>query len=574
MSGTIRSAVSRVSSAAKPPIPNSTSDPNSGSRVTPTIDLDARRHHRLHDHAAHGVAERRRASAPNAARTASAEPRPRRTPPTSVLWTTAAEPTLQHDGVADRARPRRRPRRRRRPTRWPRRECRSTRAAPAPRGGVAPHAVARVAASSRATSACARRVVDAGEHRHRPGRAGRATRRGVRHGRARRRRPREREGRDRAAVARRRLELDGAVGAEEARDDRLRHLATGRVAARIASATSSASGDERRHEDHDHRVDLVVVEEHAERRARRSPHRRRATRSTGLRRPASGDVRAASAALGLGRRARGPRGHGATHASAARIPGPPPLLTIATRRPRGSGWCASRIAVSKSSSSVSTRITPAWRNSASTATSGAASAAVCDAGAARAGRRASALHRHDRLRPRDAAREARELARVPERLEVQQDHVGVGIVLPVLEEVVAAHVGLVAHRHERRDAEARVTRRGRAARCRARPTATRTRRARRAAGTARRSRSCGCRRSVLTTPMQFGPTTRMPLRRASSTSSRSRAPALDLREAGRDHDEAAHARRGAFLDDVEHRGRRRDDHGEVDRGRGCRARDA
>ncbi len=46
-----------------------------------------------------------------------------------------------------------------------------------------------------------------------------------------------------------------------------------------------------------------------------------------------------------------------------------------------------------------------------------------------------------------------ELARVPERLEVQEDHVGVGVVLPVLEEVVAAHIGLVANRHERRDAE-------------------------------------------------------------------------------------------------------------------------
>ncbi len=61
------------------------------------------------------------------------------------------------------------------------------------------------------------------------------------------------------------------------------------------------------------------------------------------------------------------------------MPGPPALVTIATRRPAGAGWVASSLATSNSSLSVSVRITPAWRNSASTVTSEAASSApVCE----------------------------------------------------------------------------------------------------------------------------------------------------------------------------------------------------
>ena len=48
------------------------------------------------------------------------------------------------------------------------------------------------------------------------------------------------------------------------------------------------------------------------------------------------------------------------------------LPTTATRRPRGSGWWASSWATSNISSRVSTWITPAWRNMASTAWLGAA----------------------------------------------------------------------------------------------------------------------------------------------------------------------------------------------------------
>ena len=66
-------------------------------------------------------------------------------------------------------------------------------------------------------------------------------------------------------------------------------------------------------------------------------------------------------------------------ASAARTPGPPALATSPTRPPRGSGWRASTSATSKSSSVLSTRMTPVWRNSASTTSSELARAAVCEA---------------------------------------------------------------------------------------------------------------------------------------------------------------------------------------------------
>ena len=73
----------------------------------------------------------------------------------------------------------------------------------------------------------------------------------------------------------------------------------------------------------------------------------------------------------------------------------------------------------------------------------------CRPGCGRSSRRRSASS------SRLVGRTAR-TSRVPERLEVQQDHVGVRILLPVLEQVVAAHVGLVPDRHERRDPKAEL----------------------------------------------------------------------------------------------------------------------
>ena len=70
-----------------------------------------------------------------------------------------------------------------------------------------------------------------------------------------------------------------------------------------------------------------------------------------------------------------------SQASAARMPGPPPFVRIATRRPRNRLCELSIVARSSISSIDSARITPAWRSTASTATSPPESAAVCDAAA-------------------------------------------------------------------------------------------------------------------------------------------------------------------------------------------------
>ena len=98
-------------------------------------------------------------------------------------------------------------------------------------------------------------------------------------------------------------------------------------------------------------------------------------------------------------------------------------------------------------------MTPAWRNIASTA-------AWPDlAGPHRVAHRhalggAAGLHRDHRLAARDPARDPAELARVADRLQVEQHDLGAVVVLPVLQEVVAGDVGAVAGRDERRQAEA------------------------------------------------------------------------------------------------------------------------
>src|SRR5665811_2397301 len=165
--------------------------------------------------------------------------------------------------------------------------------------------------------------------------------------------------------------------------------------------------------------------------------------STGLFRAASGgrnSARAARISLGRGGTVRPP----ASHASAARMPGPPPLVRMATRPPAGNGWFASRDATSKNSPSVSVRTTPAWWKRASTVTSDAPiSAPVCDDVA-----RAPAADR-----PLFTAGEPGELARVANRFEIEGDDGARGIVFPVLQEIVAREVRLVADRDEAGEAE-------------------------------------------------------------------------------------------------------------------------
>ena len=64
------------------------------------------------------------------------------------------------------------------------------------------------------------------------------------------------------------------------------------------------------------------------------------------------------------------------------------------------------------------------------------------------GARPTALDRDDRFRPADSPGDPGELARISERFEVEQDHVGSGVGFPVVEEIVSRDVCLVAHRDE------------------------------------------------------------------------------------------------------------------------------
>ena len=182
-------------------------------------------------------------------------------------------------------------------------------------------------------------------------------------------------------------------------------------------------------------------------------------------------------------------------------------------------------------------MTPAWWKSASTAASEPASAAVCEP-AARAPAPIGRLHRKDRLLAREPAREARELARVAEGLEVQQD-----------ESVSASSSQYSSRSFDETSAlfpiETKPRARGlarrpaRAARGRARRSATRSRRCRAGAPGA----NVAFRRAPATAmPRQFGPTSRAPARaRARGVAPGARALGADLGEAGRDDAERLHA---------------------------------
>ena len=132
------------------------------------------------------------------------------------------------------------------------------------------------------------------------------------------------------------------------------------------------------------------------------------------------------------------------------------------------------------------------------------------AGRARAGTRPSGLDRHDRLGSADAARETREAPRVAERFEIQQDHARARVAFPVLQQIVARDVGLVADADELGQSDLA-----------GRPPARESRGPGRRSAT--RSARCPCRGnigendalsltagSVFSSPMQLGPTIRMP----------------------------------------------------------------
>ena len=176
--------------------------------------------------------------------------------------------------------------------------------------------------------------------------------------------------------------------------------------------------------------------------------------STGFRpRPRGG--RPARSAAWVSSDSSGTSSPAASQASATRMPGPPPLVSTATRRPGGrrAGRTA-RAATSNISSRVPARITPAWWNSASTAWSRRRPARRCARTPPAARRRyRPALTDHDGLVQGDPPGDPGEPAGIGHRLQVGQDDVGAGVLVPVQQQVVRRQVGGVAHRHEAADAE-------------------------------------------------------------------------------------------------------------------------
>ena len=173
--------------------------------------------------------------------------------------------------------------------------------------------------------------------------------------------------------------------------------------------------------------------------------------------------------------------------------------------------------------------------------------------------------RDDRLAQRDPAGDPGELARVADRLEVEQDDLGAVVLLPVLQQVVAGHVGAVAGADERRQTQPAVVdlledRRAEGAGLaeEAGPAARRHHRRQRGV---ERLAGIGVDDPEAVRPDQpqaVGP-------------GQPDQPALPLTallaglgEAGRDHDQPVHALGGAVEDDVLHRVGRHGDDREVD----------
>ena len=340
-------------------------------------------------------------------------------------------------------------------------------------------------------------------------------------------------------------QLRHALGAEERGDQRL----VGLLPHRGEHVGDVLAGDvERRDVDGDHGVDVGVVDRRVERVLEvLGASRRRPARPSWL--TTSPTAAAASAA---------------SRPSASELP------TTATRRPRGSGWWASSWATSNISSRVSTWITPAWRNIASTACGGAAiwrtAWPIGTPWVVRPER-----DRDDRLAQRDPARDAGELARVADRLEVEQHDLGGVVLLPVLQQVVAGDVGAVAGADERRQAQAAVVdlledRRAQRAGL-AEEAGPAARRHQRREGGVERGRRVG-----VDDAEAVGADQPQPVGAGQPDQAALPLPALlaGLGEAGGDHDQAVHALGRAVEHDVLHRlGGHRHDRPRRRR-RGCR----
>ena len=218
-------------------------------------------------------------------------------------------------------------------------------------------------------------------------------------------------------------------------------------------------------------------------------------------------------------------------APVASTPGLRELVSTATRGPAGSGWSAS------TRDRVEHR--PHRRHLDQPGL-------LVQRLAARADRRGAGAHGDDRPAAADPPGDAGELARVAERLGVHRDHARALVVLPELQQVVAADVALVAERDEPGECPATAGRRAAAPTRRASRTASRWRRCPGAAAATSTSDACSTLPgSGEATPMLAGPMIRRPLRRA----------ALDERvdvdvgalDRGDDH-RAAHALGDALVD--------------------------
>ena len=202
---------------------------------------------------------------------------------------------------------------------------------------------------------------------------------------------------------------------------------------------------ERRCVHHEHAVDAGVGGEELERLGEAAPVGPQAeVDQVARRRP--GGRRARPAPRGSARRARPARGRRRARASAAMASEPPALPTTATRRPRGQRLAeqeAGRVEqVGEASARGSRRSGGAARRRCGApcpATAPASHAAfTATTGFARVSRRARRL----------------KCRALPKLSMYMHDDVGGWVVLPVLEQVVARHVGAVAEGDERRDADA------------------------------------------------------------------------------------------------------------------------
>ena len=354
------------------------------------------------------------------------------------------------------------------------------------RAGRAPGR-ARRRRRERSTTACARVAVDAVELRHVPaGRRSHSARsaaspsaRAADSGYGKRRR------RTRSSVGRR------ALGAHHDREHRLVGCARLDGAADRGGDLVGAR-DDRRHEEHDQRVEARVGEQQRERRLVGRAGRR-AEQVDRVR-----DARLAGKDRGAARRASpasssGSSSPAASQASAQRIPSPPAFVSTPTRRPRGQRLAREQAGDvdellerprAEHAGLVEERVDRRLR---------AGERGGVRARGARAGAVAPAFSARIGLRRATRRASRAELARVAERLEVEQDEIRLRVVLPPLEQVVRGDVRLVPDRDEGREAEPRSAP-SRAARARARRSATRSRSGPAAARAARRSRSAAASR--------------------------------------------------------------------------------